>query len=172
MTKVRWMRTLNALLALILMGVILAAYYQQYFKHAEPCPLCFLQRLAMIGTAVGALMNLRFGIHPRFYAMSLLSAFFGRIVSLRQISLHVCPDFPEFGLPVFGFSLYTWAYIVFASAVVAVIWMLFLYSPKDSVDVKMNLFEKVAFAAVFLLILMNVGTVLNDCGFGVCSDVP
>ena len=172
MNKIFIVRTLNALFALVLMGVLTGAYYQQFFRHETPCPLCLLQRLGMIGVAIGALMNLRFGISVKHYALSLLAAFFGGAVSTRQILLHVCPGFPVFGYPVFGMGLYTWAFIVFCSSVLAVIGLLFLYSPKDQSNIPMNLFEKCVFGLVFLLILLNCITTLMECGMGFCVDVP
>ena len=104
-------RTGNALLILVLVCVIGAAFYQEATKQGPPCPLCLLQRIGMIGIATGALMNLRFGIRSQHYALSLLSAGLGGAVSVRQILLHVCPGFPEFGYPVLGYGLYTWAFI-------------------------------------------------------------
>jgi disulfide bond formation protein DsbB len=172
MNKILVIRTLNALLVLVLMGVLLSAYYQQFFKHEMPCPLCILQRLGMIGVSVGLLMNLRFGIRPEHYALSLLSAFMGGAVSIRQILLHICPGFPVFGIPVFGLSLYTWAFIVFCCSALAIIGFLFFYSPKDKSSTQMNYFEIFTFGLVFTITLMNFFTTFYECGVGFCLDVP
>ena len=172
MNRMSIARTLNALMVIVLMAILSSAYYQQYFKHELPCPLCILQRLGMIGVATGALMNLRFGIQMRHYGVSLLSAFFGGTVALRQISLHVCPNFPVFGIPVFGMSLYTWSFVAFCSAALAIIVMLFLYSAKDNLKVPMNWLAKSAFLLVFVLTLLNFITTFDECGLGPCQDVP
>jgi len=172
MKKVIVIRTLNALLALVLMGVLSLAYYQQFFKHELPCPLCLLQRLGMIGVAIGALMNLRFGIRIKHYAVSLFSAFMGGAVSIRQILLHICPGFPVFGIPVEGYGLYTWAFIVFCSSVLTIIGFMFFYSSKDKSNLPMNYLEIFAFGVVFLLTLMNFITTFIECGVGFCVDVP
>lgn len=169
---IKLQRTLNALLALVLMGILLAAYYQQYFKHELPCPLCILQRLGMIGVSIGAIMNLRFGIHTKHYAVSLLSAFVGGSVSVRQILLHICPGSPVFGIPVFGLNLYTWAFVAFCCSVLAIIGLLFLYSEKEESKLPLNWLEKLAFFAVILLTLANFITTLNECSLGFCKDVP
>ena len=165
-------RTLNALMALVLMGILLSAYYQQYFKHEMPCPLCILQRLGMIGVSVGALMNLRFGIQTQHYAVSLFSAFVGGAVSVRQIFLHICPGFPVFGIPVYGLNLYTWAFLAFCCSVLAIIGLLFLYSPKDDSRLPLNWLEKLAFIVVILVTLANFITTFDECGLGFCKDVP
>lgn len=172
MKKPPLVRFLNVLLALILMGTLSGAYYQQYFKHELPCPLCMLQRLAMFSIAIGALLNLRFGIRPQHYAVSLLGAFFGASVSLRQIALHVCPGFPVFGIPVFGLALYTWAFIVFCCSILGIILLLFLYSPVEKKVVHISLLEKITFCIVFVLLLANFITTFDECGLGFCSDVP
>ncbi len=165
-------RTLNALMAIILMGIVTGAYYQQYVRHETPCPLCLLQRLAMIGASVGVLMNLRFGIRMRYTAFTLLSALFGGVVAGRQICLHICPGFPVFGYPVFGLSLYTWSFIAFFCTVVGVMILLFLYMPDQSIKQSLNWFEKFAFFMVLLLTFANVITTLIECGLGPCVDLP
>lgn len=170
--NVIFVRTFNALMALVLMGIICAAFYQQYFRHETPCPLCLLQRLGMIGAACGALMNLRFGIQMRHYALILLATFFGGITAGRQILLHICPGFPVFGIPVFGMGLYTWSFITFFCTAFATVVFLFFYSSEQSRQLKMNGFEKFAFGVVMLLTVANLIMVLFECGLGYCIDVP
>jgi len=167
----RFVRTLNALLALTLMGILIAAYYQQFFKGNLICPLCYLQRLGLIGIAVGGMMNLRFGIRNQHYALSLLSLFFGGGVAIRHICLHICPGMYLFGHPVMGLGLYTWSFIVYACSFFAIIVLLFLPT-KDEAPVKMNGFEKFVFCVVVLMTLANCATTFYECGFGPCKNVP
>jgi len=167
----RWPRLFNALLIIVLMGVICGAYFEQY-KHGEkPCPLCLLQRLAMIGIAFGSVLNLKFGVRASHYGLSLLFVALGRSVSLRQISLHVCPGFPTFGIPVFGLSLYTWAFLVFFGASLTIAILLFFCS-KDGAYPILNWFEKITLAFFVLVVLANVATTFLQCGFGPCEDIP
>jgi len=170
--KIRLIRTLNALMIFVIMGVLLGAYYQQYFKHEVPCPLCILQRLAMIGICMGLLLNLRFGIKLKYYGLSFLSAIVGAIVAGRQICLHICPGFPIFGIPVFGLSLYTWSFLVFAFSILALVVFLFLYSPDQTKKRSLNFFEHSAFFVIFILTTLNLFTTYKECGFGPCEDVP
>src|ERR1700728_1159169 len=128
---------LNAILILILSGILLGAFFVQFYWHEEPCPLCLLQRLGMIGVGIGALLNLKFGIQASHYAVSLLSSLMGGTVALRQISLHVCPGSPQFGIPVLGLSLYTWSFIVFACSVLYISLLMFLYT--SNVGTSLNL---------------------------------
>lgn len=163
-------RSLNTLWAFIICGVLLAGYSVQFFKHELPCPLCLLQRLSMIGVAVGPLLNLRFGIYPAHYAISILSALFGGFISLRQISLHVCPGFPSFGEPVLGLELYTWALIVFVCSIFAAALLLFFHTTysQNIQKVRMNKFEDTAFWLVLLITAANIITTLQECGFSAC----
>lgn len=163
-------RSLNSLWAFVICGVLFAGYSVQFLKHELPCPLCLLQRLSMIGVAMGPLLNLRFGIYPAHYALSILSALFGGFVSLRQISLHVCPGSTSFGEPVLGLELYTWALVVFSCSILVAAIMLFLYttSPQNIQKVRMSLFEKIAFWLVLFMTAANVVTTLQECGLSAC----
>lgn len=164
-------RILNALFILVLCAVLLGAYFYQFTKHEEPCPLCLLQRLGMIGIAVALLMNLRFGIRVQHYGLAILSALLGRIVSLRQIALHVCPEFPTFGEPVFGFDLYVWAFIVFSCSIfaAAVLLILFGYTKPREYQPTWGSMEKFAFGLVTLITVANIITTFMECGFTHCA---
>ncbi len=77
--------------------ILVVALGFQIFLHDLPCPLCMLQRIGFFGVTLGLLMNLRLGLHPSHYALSLLSALFTGFVALRQIALHVVPVLDPMG---------------------------------------------------------------------------
>lgn len=168
----KWQRNLNALIIVILSSILLSAFGVQIFMHEQPCPLCLLQRLGMIGVATGALMNVWYGIRTSHYGLMLLSSLMGGFVALRQISLHVCPAFPKFGLPVLGLSLYTWSFVIFVCVVLAVALLLFLYNPKESQyqPAPPNLWGKFAFGFIVIIAAANIVTTLLQCGLGPCSE--
>ncbi len=112
----------------------------------------------MVGVATGLLMNLRFGIRSRHYALSLLSAFFGGGVALRHICLHICPQFPVFGNPVLGLSLYTWSFLVFVCSSLSITVLLFFDPPPEK---SMNRFEKMAFGLIVVTTILNIGSTLS-----------
>jgi len=161
----------NVLFIFVLAAVLCAAYGYQIIKQEEPCPLCLLQRLGMIGIACALLMNLRFGIKVEHYGLAILSALLGRLVSLRQIELHVCPDFPKFGEPVLGFDLYVWAFIVFTCSVFACAVLLIIYGYNKNKEYipSWGVLEKFAFWVVTLITLGNVIVTLIDCGLSACT---
>lgn len=165
-------RDLNALVVLIITGVLFSAYCVEFFWHEVPCPLCMLQRLGMIGAATGFLLNVRFGIKMSHYGLVLLSSVVGGTVALRQISLHVCPGMPTFGFPVLGLSLYTWSFLVFVCCVLAVAGLLFLYdSDEDYQEYNTSdTLGKIAFGVLLAITAANVITTYYHCGLSVCHE--
>jgi len=165
------MLTLNALIIYILSGILLSAYGVQLFLHEVPCPLCLLQRIGMICVAASLALNIKFGIRPFHYGIALLASLFGGSIALRQILLHVCPGFPEFGLPVFGISLYTWSFLIFACCILAVALLLLMYDDRklSSKESQVTTFQSYAVWLIFLIALVNAITTFTQCGFGFCE---
>ena len=103
-------------------AVLVGALWVQFVAGEYPCPLCLLQRMAMILTAIGSIFVITHGHYARVqgfsvmglgYGISILSALVGLMISTRQILLHITPGDAGYGSPVFGMHLYTWAAIVF-----------------------------------------------------------
>lgn len=167
-------RIISALLVIVLSGIITAGFGYQYALNEQPCPLCFLQRLAMIGIATGQLLNFRFGIKMSHHAISLFHCIFGAAVSLRQIGLHICPTFGKFGTPILGFSLYTWAFIAFACALITIGVLMFLYDPKWKPEHSKTItyLERFAFYYILLIVIADIIAVATICGIGPCPENP
>lgn len=164
-------RLLNRLWVFTICGILMGGYIYQFIKHEEPCPLCMLQRLAMFGVAAGVLLNLRFGFKEEHYGLDLLASFFGLIVSLRQIALHVCPQFPTFGEPILNYDLYVWSFFVFMCSIFAtsVLLMIHLFIHQKPARPVWAFWDKLAFALVLLLALANTITTLIQCGLSPCQ---
>jgi len=170
---------INSYAVLGICGVLLGAYYIQFVEGEFPCPLCLLQRLAMLGVAFGAMLNLRYGIRPSHYGVSLISAVFGACVSTRQILLHIVPGTGAsgYGSAVLGLHLYTWAFIVFAVVILLIgIMMFFEGQFEKNADNKstssLSRFIKAVFFLVVLIAAVNVVTTFLECGLGQCPDNP
>jgi len=161
----------NVLWVYVLCGVLCAGFTYQLLKHENPCPLCLLERLGMIGIAIGALMNLRFGVKVEHYGVALFSAFGGRIVSLRQIALHICPQFPTFGSPVLGYDLYVWAFIVFTCSVLVTAILLIAWglSGQKEIHITWDIWGKIGFWWLALLVVANLITTFALCGLSACQ---
>ncbi|MDN3503993.1 MAG: disulfide bond formation protein B [Rhabdochlamydiaceae bacterium] len=164
----RLARTLNALMIFVLVGILLSAYYQQFTKQGEPCPLCILQRLGMITVAFGLFLNLWYGIRRSHYTLSLVGALVGGSSSLRQICLHICPNSPTFGIPVWGYSLYVWAFFTFIASLFAIGILLSIHRDETK-SLRINWFESLAILVVGLITLSNLVSTYLECGFTSCK---
>lgn len=154
---------------LVLILILGGAYTFQYINHETPCPLCFLQRLMMIGAATAALMNLRYTIHTAHYGLIILSSIFGLAVSLRQIALHICMNFPTFSKPIFGYDLFVWAFMIFYTLLFSTALLNIIYSPDGSTSKEeMAPFAKIMAALLLLITFANGITTYLQCGFSPC----
>jgi len=98
----------------------------QFALHELPCPLCMLQRYAMILCTLGAVWIMREAqrgtLTPATYIQGLglgaLGAFAGAAFAARQALLHILPDDPGYGAPVMGLHLYSWAFVTFCVVIV------------------------------------------------------
>lgn len=173
-------RIINVLALFALIGVLAGSLHLQLGVGEQPCPLCLIQRSAMIGLAVGPVMNLLWGMKPMHYALSILAAMVGGAGSTRQILLHIAdPKDPGYGPEVLGYHLYTWAFITFAVAIVGCAFMLLWSKPFEDKDTGLrfqrSVFRICALTAiiwVFLDLLVIAISVLPECGLGMCPDNP
>ena len=169
---ISWERNVNILAILTIIGVLTSAFGVQFLLHEEPCPLCLLQRLGMLGVVCSLLLNVRFSIHASHYGLALLSSLVGGTVALRQITLHVCPGTVEFGVPVLGLSLYTWSFLVFASTVLGVALLLLIFdgSKREEPLKPFSKLTVLTFIASTLVLVINIIATFFQCGFGPCQD--
>lgn len=157
-TRRQFVHWLNLLWVYILCVVLSGAYLFQAIVHENPCPLCELQRVGMLIVGIGPLMNLKWGVHPHHYAVSIFGMLIGGSVSLFQICLHICPGFPTFGTRVLGLELYTWAFLVFSASLLGLSLLLFFWSEEDKDPLPLQIKEKVAFGLYCILCAANIVT--------------
>jgi disulfide bond formation protein DsbB len=168
--------TLNVLGLYGLAAVLAAAFAAQFLRNELPCPLCLLQRVMFAALAIGPILNVRFGPRASHYALSLLAAIVGAVVSMRQILLHIMPGDLGYGTALLGYHYYTWAFIGFVAAIVLLAAIL-LFDRQFEDDGTAPQGPAGAFArtAVWLVIgltALNVVSALLECGFGACADNP
>ena len=166
---------LNALSLYAIALVLAAAFAAQLMLHELPCPLCLLQRIMFATLAIGPILNIRFGPRPSHYAMSLLAAVAGAIVSTRQVLLHIMPGDAGYGSALLGYHYYTWALLGFIAAIVLLAAVLLFDRQFDDTAGPPVSGEAFAQAAVWLVIVLtalNVVSTLLECGFGACADNP
>ncbi len=177
-------RLINIAALFALLGVLAGSLHLQFGAGEQPCPLCLVQRSAMIGLAVGPAMNLLWGIRARHYALSILAALVGGAGSTRQILLHIAtPGDPGFGPAVLGLHLYTWAFITFLVGVAGCALLLMWNRPFELGDTgvlgtrhwhrTLTLFVTMWVLLWVLVDLIIIGiAVIPECGLGMCPDDP
>ncbi len=91
----RQLALLNYLYLLLVMfviaGILTMAMTLQYANGELPCPLCLLERVAMLGVCFGIMLNFRRGFSYQNTGFSLLSAILLLIISVRQSLLDIYP---------------------------------------------------------------------------------
>ncbi|MGI9470842.1 MAG: disulfide bond formation protein B [Rubripirellula sp.] len=164
----------NSLCALILCGVLCGAFSFQFGLHEQPCPLCLLQRMGMLGVILGLSLNTFFGFSKRHFAFVILAALAGGGFSTRQVLLHISPkpgDPLGYGSPFLGMHLYTWGVLIFAACILGSAAFLFLIRDEDSKDPRVpSLFERVVFLFAALLCFGNVVATFFMCHLGPCCE--
>lgn len=109
----RWAYNLNVLALVCMLTPLLGSLAVQATGDL-PCPLCLLQRTAMFAVTIGLVANLRLGLRPAHYGLSMAGALSGMVIATRQVLLHINdPSGGGYGGTVLGLHLYTWALIVF-----------------------------------------------------------
>ena len=172
-------RTLNALGMLVVCGVLVGAYYYQFWLYELPCPLCLLQRVGFVAVGFGVGLNLLYGPRPRHYALMIIAAVFGVSVSIRQILLHIVPGTGHYGSPVLGLHYYTWAGIFFFLIILGTSILLLSEGQYEKTEpagetVRFggNPLAKGAFFLMLFLAVANAISTLLECGPGICDDPP
>ncbi|MGR4878654.1 disulfide bond formation protein B [Streptomyces sp. LARHCF249] len=103
------------------------AYVFQFGLWEYPCPMCLLQRMFMLLSAIGPAMIIarsRKGAvttaeFASGWGVALVSALIGGTVSGAQVLMHIVPPDPGYAGALFGLHLYTWAAITFFLAALA-----------------------------------------------------
>lgn len=150
-------------------GVLLGAMSVQLFQHEAPCPLCMLQRYAMILVTIPALWIVADALRGRLtrarYAaglgMSVIAAVAGGCESTRQILLHIASKTdPGYGSAVLGLHLYTWALITFVIVIVYCGVMLMLCGSVVPVAPATTPQRRLAAAGLWLFLAVIVANVI------------
>jgi disulfide bond formation protein DsbB len=150
----------------VLIGILAAAFAVQFWSGELPCPLCVMQRIALMLIALGPLHILLHayaaGLTSRAAAlgqgMAIIAAVLGAVAAGRQILLHILPGDPGFGSPVFGLHLYTWCFITFSGQIAAsaVLLITTAWLEDDKVRGPMTMITAIAFAFVVAANLISV----------------
>ena len=102
------------LMFLAIAGVLSAAMFMQYARGELPCPLCLLQRAALLGVCFGIMLDFRHGFSYQNTGFSLLFAIFLLIVAVRQTLLDIYPRPGQeyIGTAIFGLHMPVWSVVI------------------------------------------------------------
>jgi len=146
-----------------------------------PCPLCLLERLGMFAVIIGLVMNLRLGIRPLHYGLSMSGALLGMAIASRQVLLHINdPVGGGYGGTVLGLHLYTWALIVFVCFLAGSAVLLMIpgglgqgnEGPEKDLSWASSRLARWGSYAAFFLCVVNALLAFMECGPGQCPDDP
>jgi disulfide bond formation protein DsbB len=173
-------RLLNAAGLLAVSLVLIIAFVDQILLRDLPCPLCILERVGFLGAALGLALNVKFGPRASHYAVIILSAFFGALISTRHTLLHIVPGTGTYGDAIMGLHFYTWALVVYATIILgSAIMLLFDRQFQVLASVEHNQHHLLArwFGMVMMVIaavlaLSNGVSTVLECAGGLCPDNP
>jgi disulfide bond formation protein DsbB len=172
---------LNYLYLLAMMAVVATilttAMTLQYAYGELPCPLCLLQRVALFGVCLGIMLNFRSGFSYQNTGFSLLFTIFLLIVSARQslLDIYPRPGHEYIGSAVFGIHMPVWSIIIALALLIAYALKLAVLGGDDHLrddDVRtfpvVHGLTSIVGAYVIILCLINLISVVIQCGFGQC----
>lgn len=162
---------LNAIGAIVSTLVIAGAWYFEFSTDEPPCPFCLMIRICFTGIAIGALLNVRFGVRVSHYGLCLLFAVVGMVIAFYDI-VSSYPPISSWGSTAFmGLHLPTWGFLSFAAASALLGVMLFWESqfrqPETSPDAAPTFWRFVAYGAFALIAVITAGNIL--IGYTVCG---
>jgi disulfide bond formation protein DsbB len=162
----------NSICILIICIILMGALYFQFGLNEDPCPLCLLQRMGMIGVIFGLALNVFFGFDPKHFAVVIIAAIVGAVFSVRQVLLHIAPVEGDlgYGTPIFGMHLYTWGVLIFISSILgSAIFLLFGNKFKATTHVILKL-EKYTVYLASAIVLVNIIATFFECQIGPCCE--
>ncbi len=169
---------LFALGVMVGLGAILTtAMVLQYGFGELPCPLCLLQRVAMLGVVVALLMQFRTGFSYQNTGIAMLFALMLLVVAERQTLLDIYPrpGHEYVGTAILGLHMPVWGIVIGLGLLLAFILRLaVLGGPRQAAAFPAETFPLlrrlglIVGALVTVIALVNFGSVAVQCGIGEC----
>jgi len=172
------MQRLNALGVLVAAGVIGGAMFFEFTQDQEPCSFCMMIRFCFTGIAMGALLNVRWGIRVSHYAVMLFSALLGIVISFFDVVSSYPPISSWGSTPFMGMHLPSWGFIAFVAAAALIALMLMFQrqfigqSNSDSAGPLTGPWSwlgHVAFIVIGLVTAANIVISTQVCDFNFCG---
>jgi disulfide bond formation protein DsbB len=181
MTAQRLLALLNYTYLLLVMfviaGILTAAMTLQYVNRELPCPLCLLERVAMLGVCFGIMLNFRRGFSYQNTGFSLLFAIVLLVISVRQslLDIYPRPGHEYIGSAIFGIHMPIWSIIIALALLTAYAIKLAILGDDEYLrEADVGEFPAIRRIAdilsiyVIAICLINLVSVVLQCGFGEC----
>ena len=164
----------------VLASILTAAMTLQYAYGELPCPLCLLQRAAMLGVCFGIMLQLRHGFTYTYVGISLAFAVLLLVIAVRQTLLDIYPrpGHAYIGSAVFGMHMPVWSVLIAlclitAIAVELIVWGRYRPASKHTINPLAHypLLRRVATVLggyVLLIGVINAVSVGVQCEFNQC----
>ena len=161
----------------VIAAILTAAAFMQYAHGELPCPLCLLQRAAMLGVCFGMLQNLRREFSGHNTGISLVFAVLLLIIAARQTLLDIYPrpGHEYVGSAVLGLHMPVWSVLI-ALVLISALALRLAILGGDSHMRGARLADYPAAARladglalyVIALAAVNLVSVILQCGLGQC----
>ena len=181
MTTQRLLALANYTYLLLVMFVVAciltAAMTLQYVNGELPCPLCLLERVALLGVCFGIILNFRHGFSYQNTGFSLLFAIVLLIVSVRQslLDIYPRPGHEYIGSAIFGIHMPVWSIIIALTLLTAYAIKLallggdeYLRAADASEFPMIRTLANILSGYIVAVGLINLVSVVVQCGFGEC----
>lgn len=173
-------RWLNIIAVLVIITVVTGSLVQQFGYGQPPCALCIVERSALVGMAIGPIMNLLMGLSPKHYAITIVAALVGSAASGMQAissangTLVLDPNDVVMGIP-----LYYWALSICIAGILACAFILLWTATWQTDDEGLLHHRGPARVATFTVIgwlfsyvCLTIWQVLVNCGVSMCPANP
>ncbi|KXF76666.1 disulfide bond formation protein DsbB [Paramesorhizobium deserti] len=161
----------------VIAAILTAAMVMQYVWGELPCPLCLLQRVALLGVCFGIMQQFRNGFSYQNTGLSLLFTIFLLVVSVRQTLLDIYPrpGHEYIGTAVFGLHMPVWSILIALALLIAYAFKLILWGGADYLrNARIADYPVIRTLATLLslyviaIALINFGSVVLQCGLDEC----
>lgn len=117
----------------VIVAILTAAMTLQYVHGELPCPLCLLQRAAMLGVCFGIMQQFRHGYSNRNVGISLGFSLLVLIISVRQTLLDIYPrpGHEYVGSAIFGMHMPVWSVLIATCLIIALAIQLIIWGGND-----------------------------------------
>ena len=164
----------------VIAAILTVAMVMQYAFGELPCPLCLLQRAAMLGVCFGIFMQFRSGFSYSNTGIAMLFALLLLVVAERQslLDIYPRPGHAYIGSAVFGLHMPVWSIVIgFVLLIAFTAKLAILGGDRHLEAVPVRTFPRIALAGtvvglyVIALAVINLGSVAVQCGIGECHTM-